>query len=68
MPAVAGRPAGPSGDLCHVAAAKTKQKEGKKRRRQDKEREREKERLFAAAVQRHGRGRTEGDERVAAGE
>jgi len=52
VPAVAGRPAGPSGDLCHVAAAKTKQKEGKKRRRQDKEREREKERLFVAAVQR----------------
>lgn len=47
VPAVAGRPAGPSGDLCHVAAAKTKQKEGKKRRRQDKEREREKERDYS---------------------
>lgn len=39
MPAVAGRPAGPSGSLCHVAATKTKQKEGKER-----ERERENER------------------------
>lgn len=64
MPAVAGRPAGPSGGLCHVAAAKTKQKEGKKAT----EAERKRERLFAAAVQRHGRGRAEGDERVAAGE
>lgn len=33
MLAVAGRPAGPLGGLCHVAAAKTKQKEGGERRR-----------------------------------
>lgn len=40
MPAVAGRPAGPSGGLCHVAAAKTKQKEGKKLSEVDGEKER----------------------------
>lgn len=57
MPAVAGRPAGPSGSLCHVAATKTKQKEGKEQERErENERERKKERLLAAAVQRRSIG------------
>lgn len=53
VPAVAGRPAGSSGSLCHVAATKTKQKEGKERER-EKENERERERAREREITRSG--------------
>lgn len=55
MLAVAGRPAGPSGSLCHVAATKTKQKEGKERwREREDKRERETTRSGDATAQHRG--------------